>query len=75
MQNFQGILKHVRGCFSVLFQLAVCTFKDSVSPVRFLKTHLLNACAIKEFWPLSLQPENYIIYYWHFCAEWNTVVK
>ena len=56
MQNFQGILKHVRGCFPVLFQLAVCTFKDSVSPVRFLKTHLLNACAIKEFWPLSLQP-------------------
>ena len=23
---------------------------------RFLKKHLLNACKIKEFWPLCLQP-------------------
>ena len=33
----------------------VVPLRISFNSTGFLKKHLLNACEIKEFWPLSLQ--------------------
>ena len=56
--------------------------KHLILPVLTLKRTCLcgcsctkNACEIKGFWPLSLQPAELYYVSWYFYAEWKTVFQ